>query len=80
MTLEQIKIEKPSSAPWVKKYNAKLVSADEAVKLIKSRDKIIVQPGCAAPLRLIDALVKRKEELSDVEVYHILVVGNLAWN
>lgn len=79
MTLEQIKIEKPLNALWIKKYNAKLMSADDAVKVIKSNDKIIIQPGCAAPLELIKAMVKRKDELSDVEIYHILVVGDLPY-
>ena len=79
MTLEQIKIDKPLNAPWVKKYNSKVVAADDAVKVIKSGDKIIIQPGCAAPLRLIDSMVKRKDELTDVEIYHILVVGDLPY-
>jgi acetyl-CoA hydrolase len=79
MTLDQIKIDKPINGPWVKKYNSKLVSADEAVKVIKSKDKIVVQPGCAAPLELINAMVRRKDELSDVEIYHILVVGDLPY-
>ncbi len=79
MTLDQIKIEKPANSTWVKKYNSKLVSADDAVKVIKSGDKLIVQPGCAAPLELIKAMVKRKDELSDVEIYHILVVGELPY-
>lgn len=79
MTIEQIKIDKPLNAPWVKKYNSKVLSADDAVKVIKSGDKIIVQPGCAAPLELINSMVKRKDELLDVEVYHILVVGDLPY-
>jgi 4-hydroxybutyrate CoA-transferase len=79
MTLEQIRIDKPLSAPWLKKYNSKVVSADEAVKIIKSGDKIIVQPGCAVPFQLINAMVKRKEELFDVEIYHVLCVGDLPY-
>jgi 4-hydroxybutyrate CoA-transferase len=79
MTVEEIKIAKPLNAPWVKRYNSRAVTAEEAVKAIKSRDKIIVQPGCAAPLSLINAMVQRKDELEDVELYHILVVGNLPY-
>lgn len=79
MTLEEIKIGKPSNAPWVKKYNSRLVTADEAVKIIKSNDKLIIQPGCAAPFELINAMVRRKDELSDVEIYHILVVGDVPY-
>lgn len=60
-------------------YNSKLVSADEAVKHIKSGDNIVVQPGCAAPMELIRALVRRKDELSDVVLHHILIVGELPY-
>lgn len=79
MTLEEIRIQKPANAPWVKRYNSRLVTAEEAVKVIKSGDKIIIQPGCAAPLQLINAMVQRKDELRDVEIFHILVVGNLPY-
>ncbi|GAB4298821.1 MAG: acetyl-CoA hydrolase/transferase C-terminal domain-containing protein [Ignavibacteriaceae bacterium] len=60
-------------------YNRKIVSADEAVKVLNSGDTIIIQPGCAAPMELIRAMVKRKEELYDVNIYHILIVGNLPY-
>jgi 4-hydroxybutyrate CoA-transferase len=79
MTLTEIKISKPANAPWVKRYNSRLVSADEAVKVIKSKDKLIIQPGCAAPFELINAMVRRKEELSEVEIYHILIVGDIPY-
>ncbi|MDH7604091.1 MAG: acetyl-CoA hydrolase/transferase C-terminal domain-containing protein [Melioribacter sp.] len=79
MTIEKIKIDKPVNAAWVKKYNSKVTTAEEAVKYVKSGDKIIIQPGCAAPLELINALVERKDELYDVEIYHILVVGDLPY-
>lgn len=72
-------MEKHKSASWIKKYLSKLVSAEDAVKVIKSGDKIIVQPGCAAPLEVIRAMVERKDELFGVEIYHILVVGKLPY-
>jgi acetyl-CoA hydrolase len=79
MTLTEVKIGKPANAPWIKRYNSRLVSADEAVKVIKSKDKLIIQPGCAAPSELINAMVRRKDELSEVEIYHILVVGDVPY-
>ena len=79
MTIEQINTSKPSGAPWLKRYNSHITSVSEAVKLIKSGDKIVVQPGCAVPLTLINAMVDRKEELRDVEIYHVLVVGELPY-
>jgi len=79
MTVDEIKVGLTSNAPWVKKYNSRIVTADEAVKIIKSNDKIVVQPGCAAPLELINAMVRRKDELSNVEIFHILVVGDIPY-
>ncbi len=79
MTLDKIKTDKPANAAWIKKYNSKITTAEEAVKVIKSNDKIIIQPGCAAPLELINAMVNRKDELYNVEIYHILVVGDLPY-
>lgn len=79
MTIDDIKVGKPKPAAWVQKYNSKLTSAEEAVKTIKSKDNVIVQPGCAAPFELIRAMVDRKEELEDVTVYHILIVGDLPY-
>ena len=60
-------------------YNKKLVSAEEAVSCIKSGDNVVVQPGCAAPMHLIKAMVDRKDELENVKIYHILVVGDLPY-
>lgn len=79
MTVDEIKVGLTSNAPWVKKYNSRIVTSDEAVKIIKSNDKIVVQPGCAAPLELINAMVRRKDELSNVEIFHILVVGDIPY-
>ena len=60
-------------------YNQKLTTADEAVKHIKSGDHVVVQPGCACPNELIRAMVKRKDELKNVTLYHILVVGDVPY-
>jgi acetyl-CoA hydrolase len=60
-------------------YNKKLTTADEAVKQIKSGDNIVVQPGCAVPLELVRAMVKRKNEIENVTLYHILIVGELPY-
>ncbi|NUM79507.1 acetyl-CoA hydrolase/transferase family protein, partial [bacterium] len=51
------------------------VTAEEAVKLIKSGDRIHVHPGCANPETLIKALVKRAPELENVELIHLLTLG-----
>lgn len=79
MTVDDKKIRKPLNAGWIQKYNSKTVSAEKALEVLKSGDKVIIQPGCAAPFELIKAMVAKKDELQDVIVYHILVVGDLPY-
>lgn len=79
MTIEEINSKKAQYAFWLKNYNTKIVTEEEAVKVIKSGDNVVIQPGCAAPLALINAMVKRKEELFDVNIYHVLIVGDLPY-
>lgn len=79
MTVEDTKITRNNNPAWLIKYNSKIVTADEAAKVIKSGDHVIIQPGCAAPMELIRAMVRRKDELEDVNIYHILIVGDLPY-
>ncbi|PID59518.1 MAG: 4-hydroxybutyrate CoA-transferase [Ignavibacteriae bacterium] len=76
---EEKKINKTNKQSWKDKYKSRVVSSDEALKVVKSGDKVVIQPGCAAPMELIRAMVKRKEELRDVIIYHILIVGDLPY-
>ena len=76
---EEIKISKPQKLTWKEKYKSKVVSSDDALKVVKSGDKVVIQPGCAAPMELIRALVRKKDELMDVLLYHILIVGDLPY-
>ena len=83
-TTEEIPVKNPIPTNLLRIYNQKLVSSDEAVKHIKSGDSVIVHPGCAVPSELVRAMVRRKDELKDVTIYHILIVGEptllTAWN
>ena len=51
------------------------VTAEEAVKVIKSNNRIYVQAAAAAPQALIKALSLRYEELKNVEVCHLHTEG-----
>jgi 4-hydroxybutyrate coenzyme A transferase len=61
----------------MQKYS--LMTADEAVKVVKSFDRIYVQAGASTPTILTDALAKRASELRGVEVSHIITGGNAAY-
>jgi acetyl-CoA hydrolase len=56
-------------------FHLKLVSAEEALRVVKSGDTVYVHPGCAAPQRLLDALVARHDELENVRVIHLMSLG-----
>lgn len=60
---------------WREEYKSKVVSADEAVKNIKSGDSIYIQSNAANPIPLADALTRRAPELKNVEIFHILTMG-----
>ena len=53
----------------------KSTSAEQAVKIIKSNDRVYIQAGAAAPWTLIKAMTDRSDELSNVEVCHLHTEG-----
>lgn len=79
MIIDELNIEIIKKLSWVNKYKEKLTTADEVVKVINSGDSIVVQPGCAVPRELLRAMVKRKDELFGVKMYHILIVGDIPY-
>ena len=54
----------------------KAVKAEEAVKIVKSNDRVYVHAAAAAPQVLIKALTERHEELRNVEICHLHVEGD----
>ncbi|MFK7049790.1 MULTISPECIES: acetyl-CoA hydrolase/transferase family protein [Flavobacterium] len=52
------------------------VSAAEAVKVVKSGDRIYIQAAAAAPSVLIKALTERASELKNVEICHLHTEGD----
>jgi acyl-CoA hydrolase len=53
----------------------KYISAEDAVKIIKTRDKVFVHGSAATPEVLLQALEKRAEELSLVEIFSLSTYG-----
>ncbi len=61
--------------PWVDDYKKKLVSAEDAVADIKSGDRVYISGNAATPYVLMKALASRKDELKDIELVHVLLIG-----
>ncbi len=60
---------------WIADYRKKRVSAEEAVSLVESGQRLYVSGNAATPFVLLEALAARAEELRDVEVLHVLLLG-----
>ncbi len=60
---------------WKSIYQSRVVSADEAVKLINSGDRLFMTGNVSVPKTLLAALVRRAGELKDVEICQALTVG-----
>ena len=56
------------------------VTAEEAVKVIKSNDRVYVQAAAAAPQALVKAMSARHEELKNVEVCHLHTEGEAPYS
>lgn len=54
---------------------SKYVTAEEAVKVVKSGDRVYLQAAAAAPTLLANALTERASELRNVEICHLHVEG-----
>jgi acetyl-CoA hydrolase len=61
---------------WTEQYSKKVVSAAEAVKAVKSGDRIFLTGNCSVPSQILSALVDRAHELKDVEINQALTVGS----
>ncbi|WP_442796276.1 acetyl-CoA hydrolase/transferase family protein [Pelobium manganitolerans] len=56
--------------------NTNYISAEEAVKLIKSGDRVFLHGSAATPTPLIEALQNRYQELKNVELVSITTLGD----
>ena len=61
---------------WTDQYKQKVVTAAEAVKAVKSGDRIFLTGNCSVPKIILSALVDRASELKDVEINQALTVGS----
>ena len=59
---------------WITRYQDRVVTAEEAVSHIKDGDRIFMTGNVSVPEKLLNALVARAPELSDIELCHALTV------
>lgn len=60
---------------WEMEYKKRVKPADAALACVKSGMRVYIQPGCAEPETLVEALIRRAPELHDVEIVHMMTMG-----
>ncbi len=66
--------KKEASSNWQSMCQSRIKTPEEAVKTIKSGDRVFLTGNASVPLPLLDALVKRAPTLQNVEVCHPLTI------
>lgn len=61
---------------WVDLYKSKLRSAEDAVGVVKSGDHVYYGGNAAIPMGLVRALASRHDELRNVTLHHVLLLGD----
>jgi 4-hydroxybutyrate CoA-transferase len=60
---------------WLDDYKSKLTTAAEAVQMIQSGHRVYYGGNAAIPKALVRALAERRDELQDVQLNHVLLLG-----
>jgi acetyl-CoA hydrolase len=61
---------------WNGSYRAKVVSPEDAVRLVKSGDRVTISANAGVPRALLLALCARSQELRNVEILELLTLGD----
>ncbi|MBF0530733.1 MAG: acetyl-CoA hydrolase/transferase family protein, partial [Deltaproteobacteria bacterium] len=60
---------------WKEHYEANRLSLEEAAALVRSGDRVVAAHACGSPEPILEAMVRRAEELIDVEIVHMVSMG-----
>jgi acyl-CoA hydrolase/GNAT superfamily N-acetyltransferase len=61
---------------WQEKYADLIVTATKALSQVRAGNRVFIGTGCAQPTELVRALTARKDELTDIEIVHMLTFGD----
>jgi 4-hydroxybutyrate CoA-transferase len=61
---------------WEIEYARKVQTPDEALRCVESGMRVYIQPGCAEPETLVEALIRRGPCVRDVEIVHMMTMGS----
>ena len=61
---------------WEKLYESRQMDAVQAIRRIKSGDRIFIGSGCGQPQMLVNELASDRNDIVDAEIYHMLTSGD----
>jgi 4-hydroxybutyrate CoA-transferase len=64
---------------WQGDYAKKVQTAEQSLQSVRSGMRVYIQPGCAEPETLVESLLKRAPFVKNVEVVHLLTLGNAVY-
>lgn len=64
---------------WQKDYKRKATSLENALKCVKSGDRVVVGQCGSTPVPLVDELIRQKERLRDIEIVHMFVLSDCGY-
>lgn len=65
----------PLDPHWQEKYKGMTTTPEKAVATIRPGQRVFLGTGGAQPLQLVRALVARRQELADIQIIHMLTLG-----
>lgn len=60
---------------WQEIYRSRMTTAEEAVKAIKSGDRVVVGHACGSPELLLKTMVENRDAYKGVELVHMVSMG-----
>ncbi|MCL2703546.1 MAG: 4-hydroxybutyrate CoA-transferase [Defluviitaleaceae bacterium] len=64
---------------WKEIYKKRLTTAGEAVKLIKSGNRVVIGHAAGEPSHLVDAMAENAKAYENVEIMHMLPMGTSSY-
>jgi acetyl-CoA hydrolase len=64
---------------WINRYKSRIVTADEAVKVIKDGQRLFLTGNVSVPNKILAALVDYAPNMKDIEICQALTVGEDAY-
>lgn len=64
---------------WKELYTQKLTTAEKAIKAIRNNDRVVFAHAAGVPQEITKALVAHKDDFHNVEIYHMLCLGDGAY-